>query len=355
MVNGQTIEVMMTPEWARYFQGLTGQVNDSAANIFNITSNGAVGLIQEDGGESVEFISVPSGPAIPANLIPFGDGTSTPVTDADFLFDPTANSGNGELTANSVTNNLTSSGFLLHGANATVSDPSASGVYISGGSADVAMGAGGEAQVFGGDGRVTGGGFLLAGGNAITGHGGTGGSLELYGGTGDGAGANGNLTILTAEGTGIQAIGSAFSILTPLGAQVSVIDDAGTSKIGVFTAVGTEVAQPAAATALHTALSDLGWRAAGPPNDFALDYTNTATVGNVTINKASGQVIMAAAATTLTLTNSRIAATSRVQLTFAANPGITTTLYAVAAAGSCTVNATAALTNQSKINFMVVN
>ena len=61
MVKGEKVEVFMTPEWARYFQGLTGQVNDSAATVFSITSNGAAGLMQEDGGGSVDFIPGPQG------------------------------------------------------------------------------------------------------------------------------------------------------------------------------------------------------------------------------------------------------------------------------------------------------
>jgi hypothetical protein len=85
------------------------------------------------------------------------------------------------------------------------------------------------------------------------------------------------------------------------------------------------------------------------------DFTNTATVGNVTINKAAGQVIMGAAANTLTLTNSLITANSQIQLTFAANPGVAVPLFAVAAAGSATINTTANVVNQCAINFNVTN
>lgn len=84
------------------------------------------------------------------------------------------------------------------------------------------------------------------------------------------------------------------------------------------------------------------------------DYTNTTTVGNVTINKVSGQVIMGASASTLTLTNNLIKSGTRIFLTFAGNPGLAVSLYAVASSGSCTINTSAAITNQTPINFQII-
>ena len=87
-----------------------------------------------------------------------------------------------------------------------------------------------------------------------------------------------------------------------------------------------------------------------------LDYTNTATVGDVTMNKTSGTVNLGAGGTTLTLTNSLITANSRIMLTLASNPGVAIgSLYAVPAAGSCTINTTAAVANQVAITFEVIN
>jgi hypothetical protein len=83
-------------------------------------------------------------------------------------------------------------------------------------------------------------------------------------------------------------------------------------------------------------------------------FTNTTTVGNVTINNSNGQVIMAASASTLTLTNKTITTSSRIFLTFAGNPGVAVSLYAVASTGSCTINTTAAITNQTSINFQII-
>ena len=86
-----------------------------------------------------------------------------------------------------------------------------------------------------------------------------------------------------------------------------------------------------------------------------LDYTNTGTVGAVTINKAAGRVNMAAAGSTFTVTNSLVTANSLIELTAASDPGNTVTLYAVAAAGSFTVNARPAVTSQTAINFTIIS
>ena len=96
--------------------------------------------------------------------------------------------------------------------------------------------------------------------------------------------------------------------------------------------------------------STLAWR------QLFLAYDNTATVGNVTSNVSSGRVNMAAGASTLTLTNSLITANSRINVSFAGPPGVAGIApYAVAAAGSCTINTTAAVVNQVTITFEIIN
>ena len=88
-----------------------------------------------------------------------------------------------------------------------------------------------------------------------------------------------------------------------------------------------------------------------------LDYTNTGTVGNVTINKAGGKVNLAALGTTLTLTNSFITVASRLVLQLASNPGnaVAVALSYVPSAGSAIITATPAVTNQTIIDFTVIN
>lgn len=88
-----------------------------------------------------------------------------------------------------------------------------------------------------------------------------------------------------------------------------------------------------------------------------VDDTNTATVGNVTINKCAGQVILGAAGTSLTLTNSLITATSHIFLNADSSPGniVAVQLRATPSAGSAVITATPAVTNQTVIDFLVIN
>jgi hypothetical protein len=56
----------MSPEWARYFQSATGQINSNTSSVVNITTNvsniagGSSGLMQDSEGD-VEFIPGPQG------------------------------------------------------------------------------------------------------------------------------------------------------------------------------------------------------------------------------------------------------------------------------------------------------
>ena len=335
-------------------------VNKAGSSIADLQNKNHNLLTSFQGGTSGEYYHLTSAdytkvttglPVLAAGRIPFGNGTSTPATDADFTYDDTVNvlyvpgqvrskagSSLSFISGNGGGMSFTSQGPLEFYAGGTVTDGGPLTLEGSYGSAS-----GSNMTVAAGASSGQGGSFIMTSGNSSSGD-----STQV-----------GGVQVLTGDFLNTLNIYSSAADVYDFFFQCGGLNaiymqtDAGVLYIGFFGA--TPVVQPAAATALHTALSDLGLRAAGSPNDFALDYTNTATVGNVTINKASGQVIMGAGATTLTLTNSKIATTSRVLLTFAANPGVTTTLYAVAAAGSCTINATAALVNQSKINFMVVN
>lgn len=102
---------------------------------------------------------------------------------------------------------------------------------------------------------------------------------------------------------------------------------------------------------------NLGASSGGNVGQLWVDYTNTATVGNVTINKAAGRVNMAALGATFTVTNSLVTAASHIFLNADGAPGnaVAVQLYAVPAAGSFTVNAVPAVTNQTAIDFFVVN
>ena len=85
-----------------------------------------------------------------------------------------------------------------------------------------------------------------------------------------------------------------------------------------------------------------------------LGYTNTATVGAVTINKASGRVNIAAAGTAVVVTNSLVTAASHVMVVASTNDATARVTSVVPAAGSFTIN-TAACTAQTSFDFVVFN
>lgn len=109
-------------------------------------------------------------------------------------------------------------------------------------------------------------------------------------------------------------------------------------------------------TPLTTGTVGLGSASLGVSKIY-VDYTNTGTVGAVTINKASGRVNLAAAGTSLVVTNSTVTAAAHCFLNADGAPGnvVAVQLYAVAAAGSLTINAVPAVTNQTAIDFFCVN
>jgi len=82
--------------------------------------------------------------------------------------------------------------------------------------------------------------------------------------------------------------------------------------------------------------------------------TNTATVGAVTINNPSGRVNIAAAGTSVVVTNSLVTAASNVFAVAATNDATARVTSVVAAAGSFTIY-TAATTAQTAFNFFVLN
>lgn len=59
-VNGQRVEMFLTPEWARYFESLTNQSDNSAALL---SLSGAIASMGDDSGSVMEFIPGPPGPA----------------------------------------------------------------------------------------------------------------------------------------------------------------------------------------------------------------------------------------------------------------------------------------------------
>lgn len=86
------------------------------------------------------------------------------------------------------------------------------------------------------------------------------------------------------------------------------------------------------------------------------EYTNTATAttGNQTINKPSGQVNIAAAGTTVTVTNNLVTANSIVHAVIMTNDATATLRNVVVSAGSFVINIVGC-TAETRIGFFVIN
>lgn len=94
-----------------------------------------------------------------------------------------------------------------------------------------------------------------------------------------------------------------------------------------------------------------------PQGKILSDATITAegTTGAQTINKPSGSVNFAAAATSLVVTNSTVTANSIIIATIQTNDSTMKSVQAVATAGSFTLFANAAATAETKVSFLVIN
>lgn len=89
--------------------------------------------------------------------------------------------------------------------------------------------------------------------------------------------------------------------------------------------------------------------------NLAKTITGGGTTGNQTIDKATGSVNFAAAATSLVVTNSLVTAGSVIIVTLGTNDATARLGAAVAAAGSFTIYMTAAPTAETRVNFLVTN
>jgi hypothetical protein len=99
---------------------------------------------------------------------------------------------------------------------------------------------------------------------------------------------------------------------------------------------------------------NLGASAKGNVGQLFVDYTNTATVGAVTINKAAGRVNIAAAGTSVVVTNSLVTAASHVMVVMSTADATGRVTSVVPAAGSFTIN-TVATTAQASFDFFIIN
>lgn len=105
---------------------------------------------------------------------------------------------------------------------------------------------------------------------------------------------------------------------------------------------------------IGTGIHDLGTAAASWKRVY-IDFTNTGTVGAVTINKAAGRVNIAAAGSSVVVTNSLVTAASKVFCVISTADATAVLKNVVPAAGSFTITLNAATTAQTSIDFFVVN
>lgn len=181
---------------------------------------------------------------------------------------------------------------------------------------------------------------------------------------------------LGASGADVTLVGEAANILqlgvdagTPAAQRIKAFDGSGTNIAGsdielgggqsTGNVVGGSVVikgSPAggsgsSANAYQTNLTITG------NGDIQIPKTITAggTTGNQTINKLQGSVNFAAAATALTVTNSFVTANSVILCTVGTNDATLKSVNAVAGAGSFTMNANAAATAETRVNFLVLN
>jgi hypothetical protein len=78
-------------------------------------------------------------------------------------------------------------------------------------------------------------------------------------------------------------------------------------------------------------------------------------VGDVTINETAGRCILAAGASSVTVTNSYVTSNSIVIITIATNDATAKSTIAVPTAGSFTITANTAATANTNISFLVIN
>lgn len=90
-------------------------------------------------------------------------------------------------------------------------------------------------------------------------------------------------------------------------------------------------------------------------NDLVVNATNSGVVGNVTINNNSGRCNIAAAGSTVVVTNNKCTTASRVFVNLQTVDGTAKSVQATSANGSFTATLNAAATGQVAIDFLVVN
>jgi hypothetical protein len=168
---------------------------------------------------------------------------------------------------------------------------------------------------------------------------------------------------LSREGAGI--LGQRTGVVAQAFRVYNTYTDASSYERGVFDwtttantlTIGSAKAGTRSSRAVNFIVSGVTALTLGTAGDVQIPKTITAagTTGAQTINKQSGTVNFAAAATSLVVTNSFVTANSIIVATVGTNDTTMKTVSVVAAAGSFTLNANAAATAETRVNFVVLN
>jgi len=100
--------------------------------------------------------------------------------------------------------------------------------------------------------------------------------------------------------------------------------------------------------------SGYGWMILGSTSPYVPYTDSSGTPGNVTHQTGRGMVAIAAAGTSITVTNPNVTTASQVLVNVATNDATAVIKNIVAAAGSFTVNMNAAVTGTTRLNYLIV-
>jgi hypothetical protein len=172
------------------------------------------------------------------------------------------------------------------------------------------------------------------------------------------------LTIGTqAAGTGssrnLALAGSSITILANGGAGAASIYSSGTAACYIGVQQGSK--SWSVTTSGHLIPNGSSIYSLGQSGNEVLSLylsktiTAAGTTGAQTINKASGSVNLAAAATSLVVTDSLVSTSSVILCTVGSNDTTCKSVQAVAASGSFTIYPNAAPTAETRVNFIITN
>ena len=200
-------------------------------------------------------------------------------------------------------------------------------------------------------------GFALVGGLTTVASGDTLGQTYYLGLDGTGYNSLGATESVVVDGTVSTGVVPGKYVLATSSSVGTLTDRFTVDAAGKVSVLATTEATTAGAGSLTTAGGIYAAKKIVTMTGLVCDATVTAggTTGNQTINKPTGTVNIAAAGTTVTVTNALCTTSSIVFAVLRTNDATATIKNVVPAAGSFVINLTAAATAEVSIGFMIVN